>query len=200
MHYLWFDAEFSSVDLDNAAFLQVAVMATDENLKRLAPPEEDINVAVRVSEEIPISEWVQVNIPEIVDASRTEEAVPIEDVDARLDAYITKYVGKPTKHIIERPTIAGNSVHNDWYIARRLLPRFVKRCHYRLLDVTALKSQWIHFFGGDEFNKDDLELVREWFPALVALRAKTHDAYYDVQASAAELAFLRSQFQRKSDA
>jgi len=197
MKYLWFDAEFTSVDLDNAEFLQVAVMATNEKLERLASPEEDINFAVRVSKDAPISDWVQKNIPEIVAASRTEDAVPIAEVDKALDAYITKFVGNPTYDITARPLIAGNSVHNDWFIARRLLPRFIKRCHYRLLDVTAIKGQWLDHYGGSEFNKDDLDLVRQWFPGLHAPRARTHDAYYDVQASAAELAFLRDQLQRK---
>ena len=37
--YVWFDAEFTSLELDQARLLQVAVIITDINLQRIAPVE-----------------------------------------------------------------------------------------------------------------------------------------------------------------
>ena len=191
--YLWFDAEFTSTDLDRACFLQVACMATDSGLRRLVAPDEDINLAVALPAEAELSPWVLENIPEIVAASRAPEAVPVEEVDARLEAYLRHAVGPPAESIGDRPIIAGNSVHNDWCLARRLLPRFVAGCHYRILDVTSLKTQWLDHYGGEELDKEDAGTLRRWFPQLhLPERSRTHDAYYDVQASAAELAYLRA--------
>ena len=57
--YVWFDTEFTSLDLDEAQLLQVSVMLTDKDLKRLTPPEEDINIYIRLPENVKVSPWVE---------------------------------------------------------------------------------------------------------------------------------------------
>lgn len=190
--YVWFDTEFTSLDLDEARLLQVSVMLTDKNLRRLTPPEEDLNLYVRVDETTPLSPWVQKNLPDLVKKCRSRTAVPVEEIDGQLTAFIDRWCGTPLKTIQKRPIMAGNSVHNDWILARKFCPKFVSRLHYRLLDVSTLKVQWFDVADGAEFDKQDAKLVKKYFPEADLRRLRQHDAYYDIVASAAELAYYRA--------
>ncbi|NOU36339.1 MAG: hypothetical protein HOO88_06180 [Kiritimatiellaceae bacterium] len=190
--YVWFDTEFTSLELDEAQLLQVAVMLTDKDLKRITPPEEDLNFHVRLSETVPLSPWVEKNLPELVKKCRSNAAVPVEEIDSKLTAFVDRWCGTPTKTIQKRPLMAGNSVHTDWILARKFLPVFTSRLHYRLLDVSALKIQWLDLTEGEEFQKDDLKTVKKYFPEADLRRLRQHDAYFDIVASAAELAYYRS--------
>jgi oligoribonuclease (3'-5' exoribonuclease) len=65
--------------------------------------------------------------------------------------------------------------------------------HYRQLDVTAFKLEWLARGESDRFDKTDLGAVRAWFPeARLSAAGAQHDAEYDLQASVAELAFYRA--------
>jgi len=189
--YVWFDTEFTSLDLDEALLLQVSVMLTDKDLKRITPPEEDLNLYIRLPENAKISAWVQKNIPELIKKCRSTSAVPIEEIDEKLTAYIDKWCGTPIKTIQKRPLMAGNSIHTDWMLSRKFFPTFTDRLHYRLLDVSALKIQWFDLVGGEEFKKDDPQTLKKYFPEADLDRLGQHDAYYDIIASAAELAYYR---------
>lgn len=195
--YLWFDAEFTSLDLDHASFIQVALMATDAELNRLLPGEEDLNLYLQLGDDVEVSEWVQTEIPEIVEAARSPQAVTVAEAEKRILAYIEKAVGPNPESVSDRPLLAGNSIHNDWHIARRLMPDFIARCHYRLVDVSMLKVQWQDTRNAPAglIDKDDPEWVKQWFPsAAFHGLTRAHDAHYDIQASAAELAFYRSEW------
>ena len=115
-----------------------------------------------------------------------------------MEGYLDLVVGKGSLPVMERPVLAGNSVHNDWCLARRMLPDFVSRCHYRLMDCSVFKQEWVGYHGGAAFDKDDALQVKQYFPGLVheAGAMQQHDAYYDVQASAAELGYYRSCLKR----
>jgi oligoribonuclease len=190
--YVWFDTEFTSLELDEAQLLQVAVMLTDKNLKRITPPEEDLCFYIRLSETVPLSPWVEKNLPDLVKKCRSHAAVPIEEADEKLTAFVDRWCDTPTKTIQKRPLMAGNSIHTDWILARKFLPNFTGRLHYRLLDVSALKIQWLDLTEGAEFSKDDPKMVKKYFPEADLRRLRQHDAYYDIVASAAELAYYRA--------
>ncbi len=189
--YVWFDTEFTSLDLAEAHLLQVSVMLTDKDLKRITPPDEDLNIYVRLPENAKISDWVQKNIPELIKKCRSTLAVPVEEIDEKLTAYIDRWCKTPIKTIQKRPVMAGNSIHSDWTLARKFFPTFTDRLHYRLLDVSALKIQWFDLVGGEEFKKDDPQMLKSYFPEADLDRLGQHDAYYDIVASAAELAYYR---------
>jgi len=190
--YVWFDTEFTSLELDEALLLQVAVMLTDKDLKRIAPPEEDLNFYIRLPENAQISQWVEKNLPELIKKCRSHAAVPVDEVDAKLAAFVDRWCGTPTKTIQKRPLMAGNSVHTDWILARKFFPIFTSRLHYRLLDVSALKIQWLDLTDGEEFKKDDPKIVKKYFPEADLRRLRQHDASFDIVASAAELAYYRA--------
>lgn len=190
VYYVWFDTEYSSLELDSASLLQVAMMITDADLQRVAPPEEDLKLPVRIAPDCPLSPWVEKHLSGLLKKCRGRGAVPAESLDGLLTDYLDRWTGTPFRTVQKRPLMAGNSVHNDWFLARRFLPRFTARLHYRLLDVSALKIEWLAR-GGKEFDKDDPKTVAAFFPQADLRRLRQHDAYYDIIASAAELAFYR---------
>jgi oligoribonuclease len=196
--YVWFDAEFTSLDLDQARLLQVAAIVTDTDLNRVAPPEADLNLCIRLEEGEPVSPWVNENLPELVEKCRSEEAVSIEEADLGLAALLDQYCGTPCETLDLRPVLAGNSVHNDWYLMRRLLPVFGSRLHYRLLDVSTIKIQWQDWIGGLPFDKENADLLNRYFPGGGIAAANAHDALFDIKASIAELAFYRSNLTSKT--
>lgn len=192
--YIWFDTEYSSLDLESARLLQVAAVATDPDLERLFPPDEDIRLYIRLPDTERVSPWLEENAPELLAICRSELAVELAEADARLADLVSR-INVPAGEDKRRPILAGNSIHADWRLAMKYLPRFVSLLHYRHLDVTALKIQWQDWRQGPEFDKDDIELVRAHLPGPKhVLDGKRHDAYYDVLSSIAELNYYRHQF------
>lgn len=189
--YVWFDAEFTSLELDQARLLQVAVILTDPQLQRIAPATEDLNLCIRLEDGEAVSPWVAENLPELVKRCRTNEAVSLEEADRQIAALIDRYCGMDNE-LADRPVLAGNSVHNDWFLMRKFLPTFGSRLHYRLLDVSTLKIQWLDWIGGEPFDKEDIGQLNRYFPAAGISAANAHDALFDIKASIAELAFYRA--------
>lgn len=192
--YVWFDTEFNTLDLERAVLLQVAVMITDTKLNRLTAPEEDINCYVQVSDDLEFSPWVKQNIPGVISGSRSPEALPVAQIDTCLSQFLDKWLGEASEEVSERPLMAGNCLFADWYLARKYLPEFSRRLHYRALDVSALKVDWQSRTGSQEiFDKDNEALVRRYAPTANLDGLGKHDAYYDITASVAELRFYREQ-------
>jgi len=189
--YLWFDAEYTSLDLDRARLLQVALVMTDARLRRVAPPAEDLNLVVRLEPDAACDPWVRANMPALLDRCRSDAALTVADVDSRLAAQVDRILGPVPDDAGQRPVLAGNSVHHDWYLARRFLPSLIRRANYRLLDVTSWKLHWVHTRGGNPFEsgKTDRSLVERYFPGEFTTGANEHDAHFDVLASIAEMNF-----------
>ena len=97
----------------------------------------------------------------------------------------------------ERPVLAGNRIHADYFLARRFLPRFLSRLSYRLFDVTTFKIEWQLHYREKKFEKlGSPEGIRQLYRGQDPVVGDKHDAYYDVQASIAELAFYRSRIRK----
>ena len=190
--YVWFDTEYSDLDLESAALLQVAAVITDGALRRVLPAADDVCLAVRLAEGTSLSKFVQEYFARLLAVCRSNEAVEIAEADARLCAYVEAAQAAFTGRTDERPILAGNTIHADWRLACRFLPSFVGRLHYRHLDVTAFKLEWKRRHPKAEFLKEDPASVRACFPdAVLTGDSARHDAYYDAQASIAEMAFYR---------
>ncbi|MBN1545474.1 MAG: hypothetical protein JW902_02325 [Syntrophaceae bacterium] len=194
-YLVWFDTEYSGLELETAHLLQVAVMITDKSLCRILPAETDVRLAIQLPKEAIISPWVEENLSDLVTICCSTQAVTLEEADLLLARHIDTIAGPPDEHEARRPILAGNSVHADWWLSKKYLPLFSQRLHYRHLDVTALKLEWQNRFPGREFNKEDPAMIRQYFPEAHLDAGETrHDAYYDIQASIAELAFYRRHF------
>lgn len=189
--YVWFDAEFTSLELETARLLQVAVIITDSELKRIHPEEDDLNLCIRLEEGEKVSDWVEEHLSGLVAQCRAEGAVSISEADQKIAALLDKYCSTPCAELSDRPVLAGNSVHNDWFLMRRFLPEFGRRLHYRLLDVSTIKIQWQDWKGGEPFDKERVDALNEYFPGGGIDAANAHDALFDIKASIAELAFYR---------
>lgn len=190
--YLWFDTEFTGLDVRHARLLQVALLVTDTTLRRLVPPSDDLNLCIRLDPDVVVSEWVEKNLADLLTRCRSDKAVSVEEADRRLAALVDRTVGPPAKEIKRRPVLAGNAVHMDMELVRRFLPEFASRLHYRLLDVSALKVIWNDSRPGQEFDKDSPDTIRRYLPESLDLpAADKHDAYYDIHASLAELNYYR---------
>lgn len=191
-YLVWFDTEYSGLDLEGASLLQVAALITDRSLKRVLSAEQDIQLTIHLPAETTVSPWVEENLPELVAACRSSMSVGLQEADQHLADYIDGLVGPPDERENRRPILAGNSIHADWWLTQKYLPQFSHRLHYRHLDVTTLKIEWQNRYPDCEFDKEDPDNLRRYFPESNFFRAETrHDAYYDIQASIAELAFYR---------
>ncbi|MBN1381745.1 MAG: hypothetical protein JXA41_08725 [Deltaproteobacteria bacterium] len=191
--FVWFDTEYSDLKLEKAHLLQVAALVTDASLRRVLPAGEDVILAIRLPIEIQPSPWVEENLSELLRLCRSPDAVDLADADQRLADYVDKAAGTITQQQDQRPVLAGNSIHADWWLVRRFLPQFLSRLHYRHLDVTTFKLEWQRLNQDIEFDKENSESIRQYFPeAVLPVAGNRHDAYYDLQASLSELAFYRA--------
>jgi len=188
--YVWFDAEFSSLELESAVLLQVAALATDSMLHPLGEGEA-LELAIHLPAQEEVSPWVREHLGELVERCRSEGAVSLESADAALVAWMERQFGTREEDVQLRPILAGNSVHNDWLMVRRHLPRFHEGLHYRLLDVSSFKSVWQAWGDGVAFDKEQLDLLNTYFPGGGITCLKAHDALFDIQASIAELAYYK---------
>ncbi len=195
--YIWFDTEYSDLDLETAVPLQVAAIITDTSLRRVLPRERDVSLAIRLSSGIAVSAWVEQGLPDLLKVCRSSAAVDISEADTLLSAYVDAAQGAPKDRKGEGPILAGNSIHADWWLARRFLPRFLGRLNYRLLDVTAFKLEWKRLHPDTEFQKENREMIRAYFPEATLNPGGRHDARYDVEASIAEMGFYRKHLLRQ---
>jgi oligoribonuclease (3'-5' exoribonuclease) len=204
--YLWFDSEFSTDDLDRASLLQVALVATDEGLTPKTAPRPEgllddearpLGLATYVlpPPDVTLSAFVVREQADVLASARRRGRAPAE-VDALLCAWADGVFGRD-RALKDRPMLAGNSIHIDWALVRRWLPGLAARVHYRVLDVTALKMEWQRM-GGAKFDKESIDTIRRNFQGADVTESARHDAYYDVQASIAELAFYRAGLSRKT--
>lgn len=187
--YLWFDTEFTTLDLEQAHLLQVALIATDAQLARLMPPEQDLNIVLKLDAETEASPWVAENLSGLIGRCRADDAVPIEELDGRISRWLRDCFGPQRENISERPILAGNSHACDWLLARMHMPSLIEFTHYRMLDVSAWKTHWQNADLGPAFEKEDRESIRSLLPFELAGEGEKHDAYFDVQASIAELGY-----------
>lgn len=197
--YLWFDTEFSSLQVEEAELLQVAIVATDHNLNRITPEFEDINLFARIGSDTCISPWVQENLPHLVECCRSNLAIPVADIDRQIGIWLERHFGSKREDISDRPVISGNSLCCDWYLARKFLPALSEFTNYRLLDVSGWKVHWNNAGWGAEFDKDNPELVRKYSPSKIIGETQQHDAYFDVQASIAEFNYYSSMLSPNQD-
>lgn len=196
---LWFDTEFSDLNVEQAALMQVAVLATDFEGNRILPKEEDLNLVVRPPEGTVFSDWVQENLGELIAQCHSADALPLEDADRQLHEYAEKAGGGPHVSISDCPVLAGNSVHMDYVVARAKLPAFYETLNYRLLDVSAIKLVWEDAHPGQPVDKENTDFLKT-YGMEGGFEGAPHDAYYDIHASIAEYRFYRKNFFRIFDA
>jgi oligoribonuclease (3'-5' exoribonuclease) len=200
--YCWFDSEYTDLDYSKTELLQVAVVVTDETLCPIGSPPDGIpaehltqdgfQALILPPPQSRISQHVLDNYQGLLQRC-SREGIKLEDVDRYLSVYLDQFPEAKSDKVRNRPVLAGNSIHADLFLVRKHLPRVAKRINYRLLDVSSQKLEWKHYFKGEKFKKKgNLKLIQKYYTGKDPVKGDKHDAYYDVQASIAELAFYRS--------
>jgi oligoribonuclease len=200
--YCWFDTEYTTLELERAKLLEVALIVTDDELRPVPGTSKDVPaellrqdgfsscIAPPPMEEI--SDHVKQNYQPLLARCRRDGRSAAE-VDAYLASYMDSFPECRAESVRERPVLAGNSIHADYFLARKYLPCFLSRLNYRLFDVTTLKLEWLFHYRENRFQKlGSPETIGKYYQGRDPVAGDKHDAYYDVQASIAELAFYRS--------
>jgi oligoribonuclease len=203
--YCWFDTEYTTLELERARLLEVALIVTDDELLPLrggsngeAPHLrlDGFSAVLTPPPETEISDHVRNHYGPLLERCR-REGLRTEEVDALLSAYMDSFPESGNPSVRERPVLAGNSIYADYFLARRFLPGFLSRLNYRLFDVTTFKLEWQFHYREKKFEKlGSPEGIRSLYRGRDPIVGDKHDAYYDVQASIAELAFYRSRLQK----
>lgn len=204
--YCWFDTEYTTLDLERAQLLQVALIVSDDALNPIPqrpegiPPQllrkDGLVAYLKPPPRAEMSEHVLENYQPLL-SQCDREGLSVEEIDSYLSLYLDSFPETRNENIRMRPTLAGNSIHADYFLVRRFLPKFLSQLNYRLFDVTTFKLEWNFHHRGPKFKKlGNSENIRKYYRGGDVIVGDKHDAYYDVQASMAELAHYRSQFER----
>jgi oligoribonuclease (3'-5' exoribonuclease) len=204
--YCWFDTEYTTLELERARLLEVALIVTDDTLLPVpgtpgGVPEgllrrDGFSAFLTPPPEAEISDHVKENYRPLLERCR-REGRSAEEVDAHLSSYMDSFPETRLANVQQRPVLAGNSIYADYFLARKFLPRFLSHLNYRLFDVTTLKLEWLFHYRERKFEKlGSPELIRELYRGRDPILGDKHDAYYDVQASITELAFYRSRLKK----
>jgi len=200
--YCWLDTEYTDLDYDKAELLEIALIVTDQSLRPIgARPKgvpsqlltEDGFVAfIKPPPPSRISRHVLDNYQDLL-RKCDRDGIDLDTVDQYLSIYLEQFPESSAEDVQKRPVLAGNSIHADFFLVRRHLPKFARLLNYRLLDVSSQKLEWWHHFRGEKFKKrGNPALIQEFYPGRDSVKGDKHDAYYDVQASLAELAYYRA--------
>ena len=169
---IWIDCEMTGLNLPVDALIEVAVLATDENLN---PIGEGVEVVIKP----PVNALAQMG--DFVRQMHTESGLlPLLDSGKTLsqaEELILEYLEKSGVPAGKAP-LAGNSLWLDRNFIARDLPRVNQYIHYRSVDVSSIK-----------------ELAKRWYPKAyfsAPEKSGNHRALGDVRDSIAELAHYRA--------
>ncbi len=203
--FCWFDTEYTTLELELARLLEVALIVTDDELRPIRGGTAEhvpflrldgFSAVLTPPPESEISDHVKENYRPLLERCRLHGR-KADEIDSHLSAYMDSFPETRVASVRERPVLAGNSIYADYFLGRKFLPRFLSRLNYRLFDVTTFKLEWQFHYREKKFEKlGSPERIRELYRGRDPIAGEKHDAYYDVQASIAELAFYRSRLKK----
>ncbi|TDI39260.1 MAG: hypothetical protein E2P02_19005 [Acidobacteria bacterium] len=207
--YCWFDTEYTRLELETAQLLEVALIVTDAELRPIPQRPEGIpqellrrdglTACLTLPPQEEISEHVLENYQPLLGRCKSQ-GLPASEIDRYLSLYLDEFPETSNKDVRSRPVMAGNSIYADYFLARKFLPDFLSHLNYRHLDVTSLKIEWTFHHRGPRFEKTGHpDKIKKFYRGQDEIVGDKHDAYFDVQASMAELAYYRSQFERRKE-
>ena len=167
---LWLDMEMTGLDPEEHRVLEIAVIVTDIELNTLA----EGPVLILNQSETELSRMDDWNT-EHHTRSGLVEAVRSSTLDEQGAArimldFVRDYCEKG------EAALAGNSIHVDKAFLRRYLGPVNDYLHYRIVDVSSIKT-----------------LAHSWYPNLPKYKkSETHRALDDIKESIAELEYYRS--------
>lgn len=130
---LWIDLEMTGLDPAKDKICEVAAIATDMKLNKVAEYQAVVKVSDKLMQERMVGPFWEKN-------SKTRDALiaqnssgkPIKIVEQELLDFIKQNFGQEVY-------LAGNSIHQDRKFIEREMPELNSKLHYRMLDVSAWK-------------------------------------------------------------
>ena len=157
---LWVDLEMTGLVPGKDKIVEVAAIATDWELNKVAEYTGVIQVPEELMRERMVGEfWEQNDESRQALIAQNKEGKPAKEIEGELIQFIADNFAKQS---IEgdikgkgKIILAGNSIHQDRKFIDIEMPKLAERLHYRMLDVSAWK---VYFEGalGKKFVKREL--------------------------------------------
>lgn len=130
---LWIDLEMTGLDPTKDRICEVAAIATDMKLEKIATYQAVVKLPEKLMNERMVGEFWDKNAKSR-DALKAQNKTgkDIKAVEQELLNFVHKYC---TKELY----LAGNSIHQDRKFIEREMPELNSKLHYRMLDVSAWK-------------------------------------------------------------
>ena len=145
---LWIDLEMTGLDPSKDKILEVAAIATDMKLDKIAEYEAVVKVDEKTIKSRMVGDFWEKN-SKSRDAliAQNQTGQPIKAVEKELLDFVNKYFGKEIY-------LAGNSIHQDRKFIEKEMPELNEELHYRMLDVSAWKIYFENALG-KKFTKPE---------------------------------------------
>lgn len=130
---LWIDLEMTGLDPKKDKICEVAAIATDMQLNKIAAYEAVVKVDEKLMRTRMQGEFWEKN-SKSRDAllAQNSNGQSITTVEKELLDFLNQYFGKEVY-------LAGNSIHQDRKFIENEMPKLNQKLHYRMLDVSAWK-------------------------------------------------------------
>lgn len=130
---LWIDLEMTGLDPVNDKICEVAAIATDMKLNKIAEYEAIVKVDEKTMHDRMVGEfWEKNKSSRDALIAQNQDGKPVKTVEQELLGFIKDHFGKDIY-------LAGNSIHQDRKFIEQEMPVLNKQLHYRMLDVSAWK-------------------------------------------------------------
>ncbi|MBO4276342.1 oligoribonuclease [Candidatus Saccharibacteria bacterium] len=145
---LWIDLEMTGLDPSKDKILEVAAIATDMKLDKIAKYEAVVKVDEKTIKSRMVGDFWEKNSKSrdaLIAQNQTGQS--IKAVEKELLDFVNKYFGKEIY-------LAGNSIHQDRKFIEKEMPELNEKLHYRMLDVSAWKIYFENALG-KKFTKPE---------------------------------------------
>lgn len=164
---IWLDLEFTDLDVNKGAIVEIATVVTDADLKVLGTgPDLVIHQPESILQAMP--KWNKEHFGESGLLKEIRQSI-ISTAQAEEEtlSFIKKHCAPSTA------LLAGNSIHMDRAYLRNFMPKIYDFVHYRMIDVSTIK-----------------ELMHRWYPSIPDYpKVEPHRAGADILESIDELKY-----------
>lgn len=138
--FFWLDLEMTGLDDTVDVILEVAVAITDPEFKIL----EEYNQVIYQPQGAldRMDKWCQKTHGASGLTKRVKTGTPLNQAEEDLLKIVDRHYKSS-----DRVVLCGNSIGNDKRFIDRYMPKFAKRLHYRLIDVSSFKEVFKRKYG-----------------------------------------------------